>query len=412
MRILLLQSSDPRVYAGMLAVTAQANRLYAERQGLIYEGYIGIKRGAHPWHATFNRIPILQALAEAGEVDWVFYLDADAYVLDFTFDLKQFLATRGAAPFIAAAGSVGGKWDINAGIFFLNLRHPAGRRLVEAWHAQFMAQVTDTMLRDGVAPWSFAPNDQDLLQAVLKSDPDLLEATEIADFGFINATGAQFARQVLRAHHATLAERIAYAQREVAQAISLAALPPVPLAAPPTELGALLPFLLADWRSASFFMLLLAEKVETRSAMWLAHFPRAHCFGLTYEAGALPPSARASFWNLDDAAPDALADMTAYIPEPLLVVDEASPTALLQQLAFLTLFPCLAPGGYYVVKCRPYASGAYRPVSDIMSEHLAGVALAWQVGDPARHAQIAGAIGRIHVHRTGNATLLLAVERR
>jgi hypothetical protein len=384
---------------------------YTQRQGLTYQSYLGIRRGVHAWQATFNRIPILHEMVQSGEVDWVFYLDADAYVVDFEFDLSSYLAARMEVALIAAAGSVGGKWDINAGIFFLNLRHPAGRRLVESWHARFMDQVSDDMLRAGAAPWSFE-NDQDLLHAVLKTDSALLAATEVADFGFINSTGARFARQVLRAHHATLAERIAYAQREVAEA--LAVLPPLPLATAPSELGTLLPFLLADWRSRAFFMLLLTEPPAMRAGAWLNYFPRAHGFALIFDmmVDAAAPPERLSFVPLDIGAPDTWAPVSARLPAPAWVLDEASPSALLQQMAFLTFFPTLSPGGYYVIKSRPFPAGLYRPAADVIAGLLCGNSLDWQVGAPDQHAEVAQAIGRIHLHRSGNATLLIAVQRR
>jgi hypothetical protein len=95
-----------------------------------------------------------------------------------------------------------------------------------------------------------------------------------------------------------------------------------------------------------------------------------------------------------------------------LVVDEGSPSALLQHLAFLTLFPLLPSGGYYIVKSRPLATGAYRPLADLIAARLSGARLAWQVGDADRHQEVDSAIGRIHLHRSGGAAQLVAVQRR
>jgi hypothetical protein len=82
------------VYFDMLCLSARANRAYCRRHEIAYQAFVGVKRGFHSWQATYNRIPLLQELVDAGFAGWVLYLDADAYVADLDFDLRLYLADR------------------------------------------------------------------------------------------------------------------------------------------------------------------------------------------------------------------------------------------------------------------------------------------------------------------------------
>jgi SAM-dependent methyltransferase len=195
--IIVLQTADADHYAPMLAITAANVREYCRRQGLGYESFVGIKRGFHPWQATFNRIPMLVELIERGFTGWALYLDADAWIQDLDFDLATYLADKGhRAAIFAESGVTDAAWDVNAGVALINLGHPLGRSLVEHWAAGFAAH-SDEALRDGEV-WFDEGNDQDILHHILRRETAITEAVQIEQISFINGPHARFIRQQLR----------------------------------------------------------------------------------------------------------------------------------------------------------------------------------------------------------------------
>lgn len=205
--ILVLQTADADRYAPMLAATAPNVREYCRRHGLGYESFVGVKRGFHPWQATFNRIPMLAELIERRFTGWALYLDADAWIQDLDFDLAAYLADKGdRAAIFATSGVTGEHWDVNAGVALINLGHPLGRALVEAWAAAFAGH-SDEDLRQG-AEWFGAGNDQDLLHKILQRESDIAAAVLVEPMAFMNGPHARFIRQQLRTLSPTLEERI------------------------------------------------------------------------------------------------------------------------------------------------------------------------------------------------------------
>lgn len=57
---------------------------------------------AHPWHAIFNRIYELNEYVNSGLRSWVHYMDADAYFVDFEFDLRGYVADKSQYALIAS----------------------------------------------------------------------------------------------------------------------------------------------------------------------------------------------------------------------------------------------------------------------------------------------------------------------
>ncbi|UPY36954.1 hypothetical protein [Sediminicoccus sp. KRV36] len=225
---LLLQTADPVVYRGFLEVTGLVNRAYCTRQGIRYAAHIGIARGCHPWHATFNRILLLKGLLDEGFTGWLLYLDADAYVADLDFDLHGFLASRAHRSILGALGHNKALSDINAGVVFFNFAHQDTALILTEWHRLFLQEVTEEMLAGSTAGWSFAPNDQDLLQRVLAENlVRLWPGIGIEERDVFNSTKASFIRQILRRDAPSLAERMALARRDITR-IALAAGLPVP----------------------------------------------------------------------------------------------------------------------------------------------------------------------------------------
>src|SRR3954447_11671177 len=92
--VLVLQSADPYHYFDMLVETSRTVRHFCQTNGFRYQCVIGIKRGYYSWHATFNRIILLKELIASGYLGWVFYIDADAYIADQTFDLRAYLEEK------------------------------------------------------------------------------------------------------------------------------------------------------------------------------------------------------------------------------------------------------------------------------------------------------------------------------
>lgn len=214
--LVVLQTADPIRYAPMLAVTQANVAEYCRRHGFAYEAFVGIARGFHPWQACFNRILLLRALIERGFRGWALYLDCDAYVVDLDFDLASYLAghaNRGAI--LARSGVSTLPWDVNNGVMLVNLGHPEGRRLVEAWAGLF-AEVDDATLR--AAPeWIDGGNDQDMLHRLLRDDPALLQAVLIESPDLINSPHARFIRQHVRALTPDLDARVRAIAAEVAE---------------------------------------------------------------------------------------------------------------------------------------------------------------------------------------------------
>jgi hypothetical protein len=205
--VLMVQTSDPHVYFDMLCVSARTNRAYCRRHGIAYQAFIGVKRGFHPWQATFNRIPLLHELAQAGFAGWVLYLDADAYVADLAFDLRAYLADKAdrAAILVPVASDVPW-WDVNAGVALFNLASAEGRWLVERWRDAFAA-IGDDALR-AAGRWDLVRNDQDLLHDILRGNDWLRPHVFLQGADLINSHRARFIRQVLRVQADGLAARM------------------------------------------------------------------------------------------------------------------------------------------------------------------------------------------------------------
>ena len=205
--VIALQTADPFRYAPMLAVTQANVTAYCRRRGFAYEAFVGICRGVHAWQASYNRIPLMQAMIDRGYRGWVLYLDADAYVADLDFDLTAYLAGHAdRAAIIANSGVTDARWDVNDGIMLVNLGHPQGRRLIEQWSAKF-ARLDDAMLH-AAEHWIDDDNDQDLLHQLLREDAAIADAVLVEARGLLNSPDAQFVRQHLRSHTPDLAERI------------------------------------------------------------------------------------------------------------------------------------------------------------------------------------------------------------
>ena len=95
---------------------------------------MGLKRGILPWHATYNRIYILNELVDRGYRGWAIYLDADAFIPDQQFDFGRLIAEHAEkAAIMILAGEPQDWWDVNAGVLLMNLKHSPTRSLIRRW---------------------------------------------------------------------------------------------------------------------------------------------------------------------------------------------------------------------------------------------------------------------------------------
>lgn len=215
LQVTILQTCDAERYFPLLACGRQANEYYAIKNGFCYSAFVGLKRGYFAWQTTFNRIIMLKELAAAGYRGWAFYIDADAYVRDHDFDLRQYLERHKDKSFIGASGGVTGeRWEINAGVFLINLGHPHGLRLIDLWHWHFMA-TQDEALRVA-AEWDDVLNDQTRLYEILQANPYLIEHIHVENHTFQDLGDGGFVRQVMRCLDMTLEGRLGEMRKGVA----------------------------------------------------------------------------------------------------------------------------------------------------------------------------------------------------
>lgn len=197
--ITFIQTSDVSKYRPLIDLTSQTLKAYCANFGHAYECFYGIKRGQKPWHASLNRIPILKSYVDGGYDGWIIYVDADAYIADLSFDISAYLAERGHYAMIAAPSGVVPErwWDINAGVFAINLGHDKARALIDLWHEKFMAPPLDILCGEEV--WGDVIDDQAILHDAMNAIKGF-DAALLLDNGGdrIFNWQSRFIRQVVR----------------------------------------------------------------------------------------------------------------------------------------------------------------------------------------------------------------------
>jgi hypothetical protein len=231
LRVKFLQTADPQKYARLLDASAPSTRAFCAIHGFEYEAFIGLKRGRYPWHATFNRIDLLNEALEASFDGWIVYLDADSFVVDLKFDLPAYLAQHPDAPLIARAviPEKAPTWNINAGVLIFNMKHPQTAFLLRTWK-----RLLDFWQRTGLLllPPRLAPiNDQILLHWTLRLSPSLVGAMRFEHPDFINGSFSSFIVQFLRADVKDFDLRISLIAERVRQAFAASGIDPAPYSA-------------------------------------------------------------------------------------------------------------------------------------------------------------------------------------
>ena len=195
MQIRLIQTADAERYKVLFDITSRASARYCAMHQLDFHPFIGIKRGYHPWQATFNRILMLSEMLEEGFCGWILYLDADAYPFDLQFDVRSYLNQHSQWGIIAASGGHSAYLP-NNGIMFFNLACPQTREVITAWHAAFLREFPLASLKAD-SQWS-GRGDQFLLHPILHQRGDYDRLIKIESFDLIGWPYSSFLRQIMR----------------------------------------------------------------------------------------------------------------------------------------------------------------------------------------------------------------------
>jgi hypothetical protein len=200
LEILILQTSDADNYIPIIQESSNPNKKYAKKIGAKYEKYLGIKRGCYPHHATYNRIHLLKELVDNNYKGWILYLDADALIADHQIDLRKYLIelqNKGKSVNFHSAVPIDVKinhWDINAGVFAINLDTDFSKRLINCWYQFYEVSYTDQHYIDATQ-WDSILNDQTSLHNILRSLGEKLTLENIEVNRFLQET---LCRQFIR----------------------------------------------------------------------------------------------------------------------------------------------------------------------------------------------------------------------
>ena len=171
--IILLQTSDGERYRNILEVSGKSNSKFCVSHGLIYNRFVGLKFGVYPHHAMFNRVALLHDYVRGGFSGWVFYLDADALIVNFEFPLMEklkLLRANGKHMWfhnLLEADEEGYYFGcINSGAFALDLGHWAVISLIKSWYEFYYDYVSANEWRLS-NQWSDLIDDQETLHYLL-----------------------------------------------------------------------------------------------------------------------------------------------------------------------------------------------------------------------------------------------------
>ena len=381
MEIVFLQTADADVYREILDASAVANILFCRRHKIKYESYVGVKLGAAPWMASYNRIFMLAELLDRGYSGWAIFLDADAFVADLDFNIKHYLADNQEYCLVGTTGGSTTPWDINSGVLFINLGDPDGQTFIREWKKQFYAKVPPTYLNNGQSAWDEYPNDQDLMYECLKDNADLLRKTKREDVSKFNYTDGRIIRQALRASFLTLQGRTNWVREQVGIVLGSTAVAEqyLNLTAIANKYGCdkgdwsanaqhytqYYQFLFEEFRLEPLECLeigLLQGGPESGGSvdryvndapsirMWLDFFPNATCHGVDISDFSSLTLQRFQFHRCDVGSLTDVAQLRDRLPRLKFIIDDASHASYHQQVAFAALFPLVEPGGYYIIE--------------------------------------------------------------
>ena len=390
LEIILVQTADPSsLYKEMLSLTGEVNSLYCSRHSIKYESYLGIKVGAAPWMATYNRIFILHELLQRGYSGWLIYVDADAFISDLSFNLHDYLRENSSYCLIGGPSSTEDAWNINAGIFFLNFGDADGRALVSKWLAMMTQKVPSDYLDNPQSVWDEFPNDQWLLHECLKTSDILTSKTKKETRGIFNYRDGRYIKQAIRADFYDIEDRVTWIRAETRRVLANEKkLPYADLTSLANQYGSdkgdeignkhsytlFYQFLFDGLRGERFEFIELgllrggpevgisanrpvADCPSVR--MWLDFFPFAYCHGFDISDFSNIKLDRFRFHRGDSGKASDLVRLKAAIPSARFILDDASHASYHQQQGFVVLFPMLESGGYYIIEDLDWQPEAY-----------------------------------------------------
>ena len=212
--IVFFQTADAGFYKSLLEVTSQAIVKYCEMNVFSYQSFIGMKRGFHPWQASFNRYYLFMDLVRAGFKGWAVYMDADAWVHDLSFDLRAYLGRYGdRAGVLTPVAPHLPQTDVNNGVMMLNLADSRAVATVERCLERYEA-VDDNTLID-LENWPGDINDQMFLCQTLQESDELRLAFHYESNSLMNERDASFIRTLLRLHYPAREDRLVAIRRSV-----------------------------------------------------------------------------------------------------------------------------------------------------------------------------------------------------
>lgn len=452
MKIAMLQTSDSYNYKKMLDMTAKVNILYCRKNNISYESYVGVKIGAAPWMATYNRIFMVLELLERGYDGWVIFADADAFVNNMNFDIRSYLKENDRFCLIGATGGSDAPWNINAGILFINLGDEQGREYVADWHFRFTRDVTASYLLNPESKWDDEPNDQELMYECIKGNPRLMAKTKREEAAIFNYKNGAFMRQAIRAGYPSFESRMNWIKQETDSILGNAALnvPYVDLTGLANHWGSdkgdkvgnkhgytsFYQFLFEEFRLAEFEFLeigLLRGGPEVGAPastpgsdvpsvrMWLDYFPRAICHGIDISDFSNIKLERFQFHQGDMGVPADFARIKQSLPKLKFVLDDASHASFHQQMAFAAFFQLVEPGGYYIIEDMDWQPEAYEPnlpkcrlTRDVFAAFAESRQLDISFLGEAEKRNLASQIGSMQLLRSrGNGvTKMVAIQKR
>lgn len=186
-RVLLAQYSEPAGpdahYSLLLKWSSKVNMAYAQNWGIDYVILRGIalddchaipSKYFQTRHSSFNKLELLQhALTLTSQYDWIWILDADALLKNFTLSPLSILPP-GNSTFLMAhrvqPNDTLHTHNINNGVTFWNLHHPQTNQVLASWKRKSLNRISvNAQLKERgfSSSLSVEHGDQEILHSVL-----------------------------------------------------------------------------------------------------------------------------------------------------------------------------------------------------------------------------------------------------
>lgn len=205
--VVFIQTANPGPYKALLETTSRAVVEFCIRNGFEYQAFVGMKRGFHPWQASFNRYYLLMDLVRSGYKGWAVYMDADAWVEDLAFDLRAYLDNHSdKAGILTPVADHLPQTDVNNGVMLLNLSDERAVAVIGRCLERYEA-VSDEELAN-LTVWPADINDQTFLMETLQESDGLRRAFHYESNKLLNERDATFIRTLLRVHFPAMQDRL------------------------------------------------------------------------------------------------------------------------------------------------------------------------------------------------------------